>query len=214
MPNNIINLIKLKLTESLPGNAAFSLLAPQYNSSHNILKAKPNTTTRNSAVLLLLNIKKESLHITFTLRSNDLMTHGGQISFPGGKIDKGESIEEAALRETFEEIGIKPHSIEILGSLTPLYVLPSNSLIHPVVGFSKQYLDFIINLDEVQEVFTIPIDYFSFDSIKIRQFFIGAEEVDVPYWTVHHSVPLWGATAMILAEFLTIYHQLNLVKCV
>lgn len=210
---NIIEIIKLKLTEELPGNSAFRLLAPRYT-SNDILKTKPNLTTRNSAVLLLLSIKKELLNITLTLRSNDLLTHGGQISFPGGKIDKNETVEKAAIRETFEEVGIKPHIIEILGTLTPLYVLPSNSLIHPVVGFSKQYLDFIINPDEVQEVFTVPVDYFSFESIKIRQLLIGKEEVDVPYWELGHSVPLWGATAMILSEFLTIYQKINLIRTI
>ena len=116
------------------------------------------------------------------------------------------------MRETSEEIGIPSDGIEIMGELTPIYVLPSNSHIFPVVGYSKQYLDFRINSDEVEEVFYKPLDFFSFENIKIEKWNIRGEEIDVPFWEVHPSVSLWGATAMILAEFLEVYKNVNMIR--
>ena len=219
--NNDINketieiLEKLKYyieNKSLPGDAAFSRLAPIFhNSNRNHLNEKPNKNTKNCSVLLLLSTINEELHIVFTLRTFQLISHSGQLCFPGGQSKISETPEETALRETVEEIGIKPYTIEILGKLTPIYILPSNSLITPVVGFSNQYLDFIINPDEVKEAFTIPISFFSFNNIKSKMWQINNEDITMPYWQIHPTVPLWGATAMILAEFLTIYENIKLV---
>ncbi len=209
--NKIINEISKKLKGQLPGIEAFSKLAPALNGT-NYRTQQPNAATRKSAVLLLLNVKNGKLQIVFTLRSLQLISHSGQISFPGGKFEINETAVQTALRETQEEIGIPPHTITILGELTPIYVFPSNSLIHPVVGFSAKYLDFIVNHDEVQEAFTMPIDFFSFDSVEMKKWIMpDGEEVDVPFWAIHPAVPLWGATAMILSEFLTIYSTINTI---
>ncbi len=208
-------LIKIKEAlenSNLPGNNAFSRLAPYIKGNNQPTLKKPNKNTKKGAVLLLLSIRDEKLHITFTLRSIQLLSHSGQLCFPGGSIEKNEQAKETALRETFEEIGIKPYTIEILGTLTPIYIYPSNFLITPVVGYSKQYLDFIINTDEVKEAFTVPLDFFSFKNIKTKSWKIDTEDIIMPYWQIHPSVPLWGATAMILAEFLTIYENIKLIK--
>jgi 8-oxo-dGTP pyrophosphatase MutT (NUDIX family) len=185
------------------------LLAPFINGV-NQKQNTPFLDSKKSAVLLLLGVKQEKLQVVFTLRSQNLLSHSGQISFPGGKSEINETPEETALRETHEEIGILPRNIEILGKLSPIFVLPSNSHIFPVVGFSEKYLDFIVNHDEVEEVFTKPLDFFNFQNINMRKWQIRDEMlIDIPYWAVHPSVPLWGATAMILAEFIEIYRNIN-----
>ena len=205
----IIEQLKIKLNqEALPGDGPRALLAPFINGV-NQKQREPNQTSKQSAVLLLLSTRQEKLQIVFTLRSANLLSHSGQISFPGGKSELDETPEETALRETYEEIGILPYTIEILGKLSPLFILPSNSNIIPVVGYSEQYLDFIVNHKEVEEVFTKPVDFFTFRNIKKRMWNIHDEMYDIPYWEVHPLIPLWGATAMILAEFIEIYQSID-----
>ena len=203
-----IEQIKLKLKQELPGDKPRSLLAPFINGVNQELM-KPSKSSKQSAVLLLLWERSEELQIVFTLRSAQLLSHSGQISFPGGKTEINETPEETALRETCEEIGVSPHYVEVLGRLSPIFVLPSNSYIVPIVGYSKNYLDFKVNHNEVDEVFTKPIDFFTFDNIKEKKWDINGEFIDIPYWEIHHSIPLWGATAMILAEFIEIYQSIN-----
>lgn len=192
-------------------SAARHLLAPFINGV-NQRQQQPLPNTKKSAVLLLLWEREKELHITFTLRARHLAAHGGQISFPGGMCEKNETPVQTALRETHEEIGIQPHTIKIIGELSPLFVLPSNSNIHPVVGYSEQFLDMKINHMEVEEAFSKPIDYFSFNNILQKEWIVSGEMLDIPYWSIHPSVPLWGASAMILAEFVELYRSIGKVQ--
>jgi 8-oxo-dGTP pyrophosphatase MutT (NUDIX family) len=206
----IIEKLKIRLKDKLPGDVPRSLLAPAYNGVNKI--DAPSKSSKKSAVLLLLWEVNQKIHIVFTLRSLQLLSHSGQISFPGGQQENSETPIQTALRETYEEIGIPSNSIEILGELTPIYVLPSNSHIFPVVGYAKQYLDFRINKNEVEEVFYKPLTFFSFNNIKIGKWNIAGKEIDIPFWEVHPSVLLWGATAMILAELIEIYNNINVIN--
>ncbi|MDR0926160.1 MAG: CoA pyrophosphatase [Ignavibacteria bacterium] len=207
----IIERLRKRLTEPLPGDAPRSLLAPTFNGVSQ-RPAMPSMNAKKCAVLVLIYERNGDLQIVFTLRNNNLHSHSGQISYPGGKTEYGENPVKTALRETFEEIGVPEHQIDVLGTLTPMYVLPSNSLITPVVGFSNTVLDFIVNKDEVEEVFTKPIGFFKFTNIEMRKLNANGEVLDVPYWAVHPTVPLWGATAMILAEFVEVFQKLMEVK--
>ena len=205
---DIIEKIKLLLQKPLPGKSAHSKLAPFFN-GNNKRRWTPLPDSRRSAVLLLLWELEETLDIVFTLRSRNLLNHSGQISFPGGSSEAGETSIQTALRETFEEIGVENYNIEILGELSELFVLPSNSIIHPVVGYSRNYLDLKINKSEVEVAFSKPLDFFSFNNIKHKEWEVGNELIHIPYWDIHPSVPLWGATAMILAEFLEVYQSIG-----
>jgi 8-oxo-dGTP pyrophosphatase MutT (NUDIX family) len=205
---NIVEAIRKRLAEgNLPGDEVRSRLA-QFVDGNKARPTKPvQPDVHKSAVLLLLWERNEKLQVVFTLRSAKLLQHSGQISFPGGGKENAETPEQTALRETYEEIGIINEHIDLLGRLTPIYVLPSDNYIYPIVGVAKTYLDFRVNRAEVEEVFTKPLDFFTFNNILERKWEIAGKMVDVPYWNVHPSVPLWGATAMILAEFVEIYQQ-------
>ncbi|HDR52409.1 MAG TPA: CoA pyrophosphatase, partial [Mariniphaga anaerophila] len=87
-----------------------------------------------SSVLLLLYIEKDELFVCLIKRPSTMKHHAGQVAFPGGRIELGETARETALRETWEEIGIPPEKIEILGSLSELFVDVSGFLIQPFVG--------------------------------------------------------------------------------
>lgn len=196
-----------ELEKPLPGEKSHQKMVPTKDGI-TFRPSKPRLDSKKSAVLILLNYESSSdkFNILYTLRSSKLSTHSGQISFPGGRMDKGEDIYQTALRETEEEVGIKSNDIELLGSISPLFVPPSNSVIYPVIGLSQDISSLIINPDEVEEAFYVPKDTLqNNDILKIKkQHFTGIGEAEVPYFDIHKKAPLWGATAIITSEFLDI----------
>ena len=108
---------------------------------------------KRAAVFFLLKELEKNLYVVFTKRSKNLSSHPGQISFPGGRVDKKDkSILHAAFREVEEEIGVKKESIETLGLLPPHETI-SKFIIYPFVGFIKKPIEFIVNKNEVEELF-------------------------------------------------------------
>lgn len=203
-----IEFLKKRLSAELPGSDAQVKLAPALGNEL-FRQMKASQGARHSAVLLLLREVSGEIKVVFTLRSAALKNHSGQISFPGGKCDKGETYVETALRETHEEMGIEPGKIEIVGGLTELFVPPSNSLIHPFVGITSFSGEFRINPDEVEEAFEYPLVKFTEENFlrKEEMYFKGTGGVMVPYWEIHPKTKLWGATSMILSEFVEIYKE-------
>jgi len=204
-PENIIDVIRDRLDKALPGRKSHIKMAPIANNEL-FRPFDPPAFYKESGVLLPIFFNDTmDLQILLTLRSNHLKHHSGQISFPGGRLDKGETLEETALRETWEEIGIHPHKIELLGALSTLYVPPSNTVIHPFVGFIRELDEIHLNPKEVDEVIIISSnDLLDRNNYRKSPWDFSGKVVDVPYWDINHRVPLWGATAMILQEFIDI----------
>ena len=122
---------------------------------------RPIDIIHNHAVLIpLIEIDGET-HILYELRSYDMSTQPGEISFPGGRVEKGESHMEAAIRETMEELNIGRNNIEIIAELD-YFVSYSNITIYSFLGkLSGINLDKLIpNKSEVDHVFTVPLDFF------------------------------------------------------
>ena len=172
----------------------------------------PLDDLRPAAALLLLYPHNGSWHVPLTVRGSRLRHHTGQVSMPGGRIDPGESIEQAALREAREEIAVDPASVEVLRQLTPLPVAVSGHLLHPVVGLAEQRPAFCVAEAEVERLIEVPV------ALLQRSDLVKWEErkrsvppyalMDVPYFDVH-DVRIWGATAMVLAEFLALVGDLD-----
>ena len=149
--------------------------------------------------MLLLFEREGELFICLIKRPLTMTHHAGQIAFPGGRLDPGETVLETALRETHEEIGVPPDQIEILGSLTELFIDVSGYIVQPFVGWLKEEPRFCINESEVEKLILFPL-------MKYRNAF---EETELETATGRLSVPsinyqgeiIWGATAMILSEF-------------
>ena len=97
-----------------------------------------NDATKKSAVLILLNDGSTGPEVLITLRSHELRSHSGQPSFPGGAIENGETAQEAALRESAEEVGISRDSVEVLAQLPELYLPPSNFHVTPILAYWHQ----------------------------------------------------------------------------
>jgi len=206
----IIEAIKHRLMVELPGRKSHIKMAPIANNELFRPFDPPDIFKESGVLVPLLNDEHDGLQVLLTLRSSDLKHHSGQISFPGGRREKGESLKETALRETNEEIGIAHQSIEILGGLSTLYVPPSNTVIHPFVGYIKELNKLEINPDEVDEVIYVSIsDLLDIKNYRKDPWDFSGRIVDVPYWNINHNVPLWGATAMILHEFIDIYNDIN-----
>ena len=160
-----------------------------------------------AGVLALLYPHEDRLHLVLTLRTNHLESHQGQISFPGGKQEPGESLEEAALRETQEELGISTESIRLLGSLTPLYIPVSRFCIYPIVAVSDSRPDFHPSPDEVDEVIEVPLDHLLDSQNTLREtWVVQGRELDVPFYS-YRKYKIWGATAMIMAELMALIDE-------
>lgn len=158
---------------------------------------------RHGAVLVLLYCVDEQPYLVLTRRRDDLNSHAGQVSFPGGRIDGQETPAACALRETAEEIGIPPEQIRLLGQLTPLYIGPSDFEVQPFVGV---YVGdgrpvFAPNPGEVAAIIEVPLAHLLDDSRRVaEQWQLRGMDVTVPFFFLDgHKV--WGATAMMLSEF-------------
>ncbi len=193
------------IRERLPGEQAQRMMAPVPDQRPG-MNDLDGLNTRDSAVLILFSLL-EPHAILYTVRHRQLPNHGGQISFPGGRQEPGESPVDTARREAAEEVGIHPDQYEIAGCLSPLYVPPSRFIIHPWLAFCQDRPTLNVQTSEVYEAFWVPVqDLLDQQNIKTRELIYGNEKLTYPYWDVHR-VPLWGATAMITSEILALYRD-------
>jgi 8-oxo-dGTP pyrophosphatase MutT (NUDIX family) len=199
--NDIEQILKARLAGTLPGIEAQIRFAPE------LLQKAWRTgqfpaTSRPAAALLLLYPHGAGASVALTVRSSSLTRHPGQISLPGGATNPGETIAQAALREAAEEIGVDPSIVRVLGELTPVHVIVSGFTLHPVVGITDVRPAFQPDPGEVEEVLEVSLEDLQ-DASRIRKGTRIREGVAVeyPYFDLlGHQV--WGATAMVLGEFI------------
>jgi 8-oxo-dGTP pyrophosphatase MutT (NUDIX family) len=194
--------LRRRLSEPLPGLDAQLRMAPRplMHPDRSL-----ESGLRPAAALLLIYPHADVWHVPLTVRGSGLRHHTGQVSLPGGRLDHpGESVEDAALREAYEEIGVVPTDVEILGRLTSLPVIVSGHLLQPVLGVAARRPEFTIAEHEVERLIELPA------SRLLEPDAVAWEErvrsipphgvMNVPYFEVD-GARVWGATAMILAEF-------------
>jgi 8-oxo-dGTP pyrophosphatase MutT (NUDIX family) len=141
-----------------------------------------------------------ALHAVFTRRRDDLKRHPGEISFPGGRRDEGETLMDTALREAHEEIGLPRDVVDILGALEPTPTFVTNYAIYPFVGLIEPGFEWVIGEAEVAEVLELPLE-------TLRAVYAERRLVrrGIPFRTPTYEVDgnlIWGATGRILQDLL------------
>lgn len=199
--STFLNLKDLLKNTQLGGTEDQNLMVPD---ERRVLTPKKTVLdeAKKAAVLALFYPNKNGeTCLALTLRPNYSGTHSSQVSFPGGKREiNDKNLEETALRETFEEIGIEPTEIETIREITEVYIPPSNFLVTPFIGIAKNKLDFIKN-HEVEKMIEVPLKHLlddSFLAIDTKKTFY-AKNVEIPYFNFDNQM-VWGATAMIISE--------------
>ena len=163
---------------------------------------------RESAVLVLLFPYRDELHTVFTVRSATLRSQPGDISFPGGRLEPDETPVQAALRETYEELGISPDRVTVLGQLPGVHMPTSRQCVTPIVGYTETAI-FQPSPAEVAEILVVPLhDLVGYTTILYYPRLIKGVEVDVPYFAIQNK-KIWGATAIIIAEFVAVWRTVE-----
>ena len=204
MIDPFIKKIQERLQQPLPGQSAHFKMAP---TSRRLYTTAPETV-RKAGVMVTLFPKNDEWHIVLIERNkNDRDSHGGQISFPGGKAEPEDgTMLKTALRETEEEVGILQKEIKVLGSLSEVYIPVSNFNVYPYVGFLDFQPVYQIQEEEVFKVLEIPISHFQNEAV-IRTTDIPINKYltlkNVSYYEVDNQI-LWGATAMMMSELMEV----------
>ena len=175
-----------RLRALLAQRTAIALDAPEY---------------RRAAVLVPLVRDGEGWSILFSRRADNLAAHSGQIAFPGGAVEAGETLELAAVRETEEEVGIARDRVELIGRLDDI-ITNSGFLVAPFVGMIATRLEYILSETEVAEVFEVPIDaLLAIDQPEVR--YVQFRDRRYPaYFYRYDRYEIWGLTGRMLKAFL------------
>ena len=195
----IVKIIKMEL----PGEAVQFKMAPIERLAELKRIAKEKKTAKQAGVLALFypTVNNET-NLALILRKTYKGVHSAQIGFPGGKLESNDrSLQETALRETEEEVGVKKESVSVLKKLTEIYIPPSNFFVQPYLGITNTIPKFEIQKEEVESLIEVPLAHFMDDSVKTMQTLSTsyAKDIEVPAFILNDHL-VWGATAMMLNE--------------
>jgi len=203
--NKLILDLKSELAKDLPSVTSHQRMMPP-NRALDLLTVKRNATTKLSSVLILLYPKEGKLFTVFIKRQEYDGFHSGQIAFPGGKYEKTDiNLMNTALREANEEIGLDISSIEVLGQLSELFIPPSNFLVFPVVAYMPSSPIFKPDKKEVNSIIEVSLaELLSPDNVSENEFSgVGNKKIIAPCYNLN-NYKVWGATAMIVSEFIDV----------
>lgn len=200
--NELANQLEQRLLQPLPGAVAHEPLRATPIGSV-IPKFEHKLPPKPGSVLILLYEGADG-RIKFPLikRPEYMGAHSGQVSFPGGKAETGETIIETALREAEEEIGVKSTDVKVLGRLSDFFVIPSNFMVAPVVGCLDRQATFAPDPIEVVRILGGDLEsLIADDAARVKEITAaGRFQMMAPHFEVEGEV-VWGATAMMLNEF-------------
>ena len=211
MLTDLIAGLENELQKPLPGKSGQVKMAPtpvndtRFNFKH-IKNAKLG------GVMILLYPENGRVYFPLMERNKYPGVHSGQISLPGGKKEtKDSDLVETAMRETNEEIGVPKAHMSVLGNLSELYIEASNFRVLPTVGYVDSKPTFIEDAREVVNLFQVDIQELINPNIRFTKQMKVAKnlELDIPYFDIHGQM-VWGATAMILSEFMTILNRIKI----
>jgi 8-oxo-dGTP pyrophosphatase MutT (NUDIX family) len=197
-----VDTLERRLMDPLPGVAAQLRMAPKPRRGWRAGVVPGDT--RPAAALLLVYPVDEQPHVLLTVRASDLPNHRGQVSLPGGGVQDGETIVVAALREAHEEVGVDPSAVRVLGVLSQLHIPVSGFALQTVVGALSERPEFVPSPREVARVLEAPLALLaSPDALRLEVWSRQDGDRRVPFFSIDGET-VWGATAMVLAEFLEV----------
>lgn len=178
----------------------YRLLAPQYAYGRHRGPA-PRQAHPAAVMLTLYPDAQGGWSIPLTLRPPQMIDHAGQVSLPGGRSEKGETVWQTACREYGEELGCNTSYLQPVGQLKSLYVYASRHVVTPILSVCTEPTTFQPNPEEVAELLFLPLSQLmQLDAIKVGVMKRGTATFNAPgFWVDRHFV--WGATAMVLGEF-------------
>jgi 8-oxo-dGTP pyrophosphatase MutT (NUDIX family) len=197
--------LRMDLAAPMPGRPAQYRMAPQPRPSGQLPYDQPQPDARRGGVLALFYPQGDQLFLPLILRPTYNGVHSGQVGFPGGGYEPGdEDLVRTALREAYEEVGVHPEGLTLLGKLSPLYVFPSNYLVFPTVAWTPARPAFKIDPYEVDLLLEVPLlDLLNPANRREEEWQLRGRTARVPFFAVQGQ-QIWGATAMMLSELLTL----------
>lgn len=201
----LINKLKIELHKPLPGIPAQYEMAPVSRPKINVESLEVGQYRQSAVMIVFCRDENDQVFIPLIERFAYKGAHSAQISFPGGKYeDVDENLQNTAIRECFEEIGLQ-NEIEVIGKLTQLYIPVSSFLVEPYIGFCKVKDPALFPHErEVKNILKLSINKLMDESL-LEQGVVEAEDykIKTPYFLVEGN-KVWGATAMMLNELKTI----------
>lgn len=166
---------------------------------------------RHAAVLNLFYPGNDrETRLLLILRKTYRGVHSNQVGFPGGKVEEEDrDLEDTALRETHEEVGVTPEKVNIIRSLSEVYIPPSNFMVYPYMGYANERLRFTRQESEVERLIEVRMEEFLSDKSMFYQRLDTsyASDIEVPAFRLNNYT-VWGATAMILSEVKELFNKL------
>jgi 8-oxo-dGTP pyrophosphatase MutT (NUDIX family) len=157
-----------------------------------------------AAVLVPLFLRGGAYHLLFTKRTPHLTHHSGEISFPGGVCDPGDrDYADTALREAWEEVGIAPDDVELLGELDDCHSI-HNYLVTPVVGVFPSDYQLTVNDAEIERLIEVPLSHFERPGVYRKEYWQWQGKSRAMYFYRYGEDEIWGLTARILKQFLDV----------
>ncbi|REG84637.1 NUDIX hydrolase [Winogradskyella sediminis] len=196
------SVVKIKHLE-LFGEDSHVKMSPPYRLDMAEQMKEKSRTARRAGVMALFYPKASQTMLVLILRKTYKGVHSAQVGFPGGKYEDSDDSDlmRTAIRETEEEIGVDPLDYKVLKTMSPLYIPPSNFMVHPFLGVSEKELTFVKQDEEVEKIIEVKLADFLNDSNTITATVPTSFNVDleVPAFVLNGHV-VWGATAMMLGE--------------
>jgi 8-oxo-dGTP pyrophosphatase MutT (NUDIX family) len=194
----------------LPGEASHFKMAPESRIKELKAQHADRRNAKKAGVMALFYPDQfEQTHLLLILRKTYKGVHSNQVAFPGGKEElEDEDIRQTALRETHEEVGVKPAAIQVIKALSTVYIPPSNFEVYPFVGVYNDPKPFVIQEDEVENIIEVTLTDFLDDALVFEQSLSTsyAENIHVPAFKLN-DYTVWGATAMMLSEIKELLKQ-------
>jgi 8-oxo-dGTP pyrophosphatase MutT (NUDIX family) len=203
------SVVKVKHLE-LFGEISHAKMSPPYRLElAEKMKAKSVSAKKAGVMALFYPNNNEETYLVLILRKTYKGVHSAQVGFPGGKYEEeDENLEVTAIRETEEEVGVPAAMVEVIKKMSPLYIPPSNFMVHPYLAISKTTPKFVKQDSEVEAIIEVKLTDFLEDSnvLTTRVPTSFNVEVDVPAFKLNNHI-VWGATAMMLGELKDLLKQ-------